>query len=92
VARHRDPRQDRIVIFAGRDSASRVVTVPINLPYDVAAGPAVPIVCYRTGRKLGRTVYAQLGREPADSDPFLGLMETPELAGLVVALLNGDDR
>lgn len=35
---------------------------------------------WRTGRKLGRTVYAQAGKEPADDDVFLGLMDTPELA------------
>ena len=41
---------------------------------------------WRVGRKLGRTLYAQQGPEPGDDDPFLGLMETPELAAEVVAL------
>lgn len=35
---------------------------------------------WRTGRKLGRTVYAQAGTEPADDDVLLGLMDTPALA------------
>lgn len=35
---------------------------------------------WRTGRKLARTVYAQVGKEPADVDVLLGLMDTPALA------------
>lgn len=35
---------------------------------------------WRTGRKVGRTVYAQLGPETSDDDPLIGLMDTPELA------------
>jgi hypothetical protein len=39
---------------------------------------------WRTGRKVGRTVYAQLGPEPSDDDPLIGLMDTPEMAARVV--------
>lgn len=39
---------------------------------------------WRTGRKLGRTIYAMEGDEPSDSDEFIGIMETPTLADMVV--------
>jgi ribosomal protein S27AE len=35
---------------------------------------------WRTGRKVGRTVYMQPGPEASDSDPLIGVMDTPELA------------
>lgn len=41
---------------------------------------AEPDVPWRAGRKVGRTVYAQEGREPSDSDPLIGVMDSPELA------------
>jgi hypothetical protein len=31
---------------------------------------------WRTGRKVGRTIYAQIGDQPSDHDPLLGLMDT----------------
>lgn len=37
-------------------------------------------MAWRTGRKVGRTVYAQLGPEPSDDDPLIGCMDTPEIA------------
>jgi hypothetical protein len=43
---------------------------------------------WRVGRKLGRTIYAQVGYEPSDDDELLGLMETNEIAEMVVALVN----
>jgi hypothetical protein len=43
-----------------------------------AAGP------WRTGRKLGRTIYVQLGPEPSDHDELVAMAETPELARLIV--------
>ncbi len=48
----------------------------------------VPVVKLRTGRKVGRTIYVQLGDEPADTDPLIGVMDTPELADLVVRCVN----
>lgn len=47
-----------------------------------------PIFHYRVGRKLGRTIYRQLGDQPSDDDVFCGLMETQEQAALVVYCLN----
>lgn len=39
---------------------------------------------WRTGRSLGRTIYAQLGTAPSKGDAFIGIMDTPELAAIVV--------
>lgn len=50
------------------------------------------LVTYRVGRSLGRTLYRQLGPAPSKDDVFLGIMETRELADLVVRLLNDDER
>lgn len=43
---------------------------------------------YRTGRSLGRTIYRQVGDEPSKDDVFIGIMDTPELAEMVVGALN----
>jgi len=43
---------------------------------------------WRTGRKVGRTVYLQLGDEPSDDDPLIGVMDTPELADAAVTAYN----
>jgi len=45
---------------------------------------------WRVGRKLGRTIYRQLGAEPSWDDPFLGIMETRDLAEQVVEAHNRD--
>jgi hypothetical protein len=45
---------------------------------------------WRTGRKVGRTIYLQAGLEPADADQLIGLMDTPELAARAVASVNRD--
>jgi len=51
----------------------------------------VPILAgrLRVGRKVGRTLYIQLGEEPSDDDELCGMMDTPELAAIVVAAVNG---
>lgn len=43
---------------------------------------------WRTGRKVGRTIYAQLGKSPSDDDPLIGLMDTPALAASAVETHN----
>jgi hypothetical protein len=44
---------------------------------------------WRTGRKVGRTIYIQrLSEQPTDEDHLIGVMDTPELAALVVASVN----
>jgi len=35
---------------------------------------------WRTGRKVGRTIYGQVGDEASDGDHLIGVMDTPELA------------
>ena len=35
---------------------------------------------WRTGRKVGRTIYAQIGEFPSDDDVLIGVMDTPVLA------------
>lgn|SRR5262245_33040231 len=42
----------------------------------------------RVGRRVGRTIYVQLGPQPSDSDPLIGVMDTPALAAAVVAAVN----
>lgn len=42
----------------------------------------------RQGRKVPRMLYHQLGTQPADNDPIIGLVDTPELAALIVAAVN----
>lgn len=42
----------------------------------------------RQGRKVPRMLYIQRGDEPADDDPVIGLVDTPELAALIVAAVN----
>jgi hypothetical protein len=42
----------------------------------------------RQGRKVPRMLYQQLGDEPADGDPIIGLVDTPELAALIVKAVN----
>lgn len=43
---------------------------------------------WRVGRKVGRTIYAQLDDEPSDHDPLIGTMDTPELATAAVEAHN----
>jgi hypothetical protein len=42
----------------------------------------------RVGRHLGRTIYEQVGDVPSDDDRFIGIMDTPQMAQLVVAAVN----
>lgn len=44
---------------------------------------------WRVGRKIGRTIYAQVhGEEPSDDDVLLGMMDTEWLAKEVVEAHN----
>jgi len=43
---------------------------------------------WRTGRKVGRTIYAQMGPQPSDFDPLIGVMDTRLLAEDAVAQHN----
>lgn len=51
--------------------------------------PAQSARAWRTGRKVGRTIYAQLDpHTPSDHDPLIGVMDTPELAEAAVRAHN----
>jgi hypothetical protein len=39
---------------------------------------------WRTGRRVGRTIYAQLLDQPGDNDPLIGVMDTTTLAAAAV--------
>jgi len=47
------------------------------------------MMMWRVGRHVGRTIYEQSGDEPGDDDRLIGLMDTPELARIVVDAVNG---
>lgn len=47
---------------------------------------------WRTGRKVGRTIYAQLGPTPDDHDPLIGVMDTRALAEAAVRAHNTEPR
>lgn len=51
----------------------------MSKPEYILGGERVPVT-WRTGRHVGRTVYAQAGPEPSDADLLIGVMDTPELA------------
>lgn len=47
-----------------------------------------PAVKLRTGRHLGRTLYLQVSDHPTDSDRFLGILDSPEIATLIMVEIN----
>jgi hypothetical protein len=49
--------------------------------WDSLAGD--PDVYFRTGRKVGRTLYASIDPEPSDDDILFGLVDTPEMAAFI---------
>jgi hypothetical protein len=56
---------------------------PVSPDAGEAQGHTEPLSaagCWRTGRKVGRTIYAQQGQAPSDSDPLIGVMDRPEWA------------
>lgn len=62
--------------------AGRELVAQATEPTSAAAFP------WRTGRKVGRTIYAQQGTEPSDDDPLIGVMDTPEIAAEAVLCHN----
>lgn len=54
----------------------------MNTPPDILGSP------WRTGRRNGHTIYAQLGLAPSDDDPFVGSLNTPEAAAEAVRAVN----
>ena len=43
---------------------------------------------WRVGRNTGRTIYAQIGKEPSDEDILIGMMDDPEVAHEAVSAHN----
>jgi hypothetical protein len=43
---------------------------------------------WRTGRKIGRTIYLMVGEVPSDDDVLIGVMDTPQLARQAVVSVN----
>lgn len=43
---------------------------------------------WRVGSSVGRTIYRQVGADPSKADVLIGVMDTPELARLVVDAVN----
>lgn len=66
--------------------------------HSLDAAPAVAAALTRTGwpwragRRVGRTIYVQTGDEPSDRDLLIGVLDSAELAQLVVDLVNAHDR
>ena len=59
--------------------------------------PDVLTLPWRVGRKLGRTLYAQIGAVPSDSDILLGMLDDETVAARIVlehnlALIHEADR
>lgn len=50
--------------------------------------PNAALYRWRVGRKVGRTIYLQLGDEPSDTDPLIGVMDAIDLAEEVVRCVN----
>ena len=53
-------------------------------------GPQVTYLglLWRTGRTVGRTIWARPGATPSDNDPLVGVIVTDELAAEVVRAHN----
>lgn len=47
---------------------------------------------WRTGRKVGRTIYMQFGPEPDDGDLLIGMMDSAEIAQAAVDAHNASLR
>ena len=45
---------------------------------------------WRTGRRVGRTIYAQIGDQPSDDDPLIGMMDSIGLAIATVRAHNAE--
>jgi hypothetical protein len=48
-----------------------------------------PVPAWRTGRKVGNTIYRQVGAEASDDDVLIGVMFEPEFAAHAVKAVNG---
>lgn len=65
-----------------------VVAASLAVTDDGYALRLVPRAPWRIGRKVGRTIYVQVGDHASDDDHLIGMMDTPELAQVVVNSVN----
>lgn len=82
------PSTDLVQVGAGSASRLRVVVLDDGRPGSeletVETTSGAERQKWRTGRKVGRTVYAMAGDAPSDDDTLIGMMDTPELAAAAV--------
>jgi len=45
-------------------------------------------VKFRTGRKVGRTLYVQIGDQPDDMDLLIGIVDSGDQADIIVSAVN----
>ena len=43
---------------------------------------------FRTGRKVGRTLYVQIGDQPDDMDLLIGIVDSGDQADIIVSAVN----
>lgn len=70
-----------------RVAADRLDDVIASIVTRARASVGEPVL-FRTGRTVGRTIYVQLGPEPADTDPIIGLVDTALWAQVIVEAVN----
>lgn len=58
------------------------LSMPITIAVQASSDPmqAPNWLPWRVGRKVGRTIYAQVGAEASDDDVLIGVMDTAALA------------
>lgn len=47
---------------------------------------------FRTGRKVGRTLYVQIGDQPDDMDLLIGIVDSSDQADIIVNAVNAVER
>lgn len=47
---------------------------------------------FRTGRKVGRTLYVQINDQPDDMDLLIGIVDTSDQADIIVNAVNAVER
>ena len=69
-----------------------VVNVWVTPPAPRPSGEELQKLRWRQGRRVGRTIYAEIGDQPSEADPLIGVMDSPGLAESVVISHNAQLR
>jgi hypothetical protein len=83
LAKHGDSIRARAEEWAAEQDAAEeddAKTAPVP--------DGLPMPLWRVGRKVEKTIYRQVGTEPSDSDPLIGVMFSAEDAAQVVEAVN----